>query len=41
MFLAPTKRVKSDDPDKEYEDVVNDEIEPFNGTTGLWPPGEY
>ncbi|TVZ25296.1 hypothetical protein JM83_0198 [Gillisia sp. Hel_I_86] len=41
VFLAPTKRVKSDDPDKEYEDVANDEIEPFNGTTGLWPPGEY
>lgn len=41
VFLAPTKRVKSDDPDIEYEDVANDEIEPFNGVGGLWPPEEY
>tara|TARA_R100000935_G_scaffold5033_1_gene11660 strand:- start:792 stop:1166 length:375 start_codon:yes stop_codon:yes gene_type:complete len=41
VFLAPTKRVISDNPNKEYEDVANDEIEPFNGTSGLWPPSEY
>jgi len=41
VFLAATKRVKSDDPEKEFEDVANDEIEPFNGGTGLWPPSEY
>ncbi len=41
VFLAPTKRVKSDDPDKEYEDVANDEIEPLNDTSGKWPPTIY
>jgi hypothetical protein len=41
VFLAPTKRVKSDDLDKEFEDVENDEIEPFNYVGGLWPPSEY
>jgi len=41
VFLAPTKKVKSDDPDMEYEHVANDDIEPFNHGSGLWPPGEY
>ena len=41
VFLAPTKKVKSDDPDKEYEHVANDEIEPLNDTTGKWPPNLY
>lgn len=41
VFLAPTKKVKSDDPDKEYEDVANDEIEPFNFSQGGYPPKEY
>ena len=41
VFLAPTKRVKSDDPDKEYEDVANDEIDPLNYGTGKWPPRLY
>ncbi len=41
VFFAATKRVKSDDPELEYEDVANDEIEPFNDGSGLWPPGEY
>ena len=37
----PTKGVKSDDPDKEIEDVANDEIEHFNDTTGKWPPSIF
>jgi len=27
--------------EKEYEDVANDDIEPFNGTGRLWPPLGY
>ena len=41
VFLAATKRVKSDDPNKEYEDVANDDIEPFNDGTVGWPPVKY
>lgn len=41
VFLAPTKRVKSDDPEKGFEDVANDEIDPLNDTTGKWPPNLY
>ncbi len=41
VFLAPTKRVKSNDTELEYEDIANDDIEPYNGTGGLWPPAEY
>ncbi|CAM4117571.1 hypothetical protein [Gillisia hiemivivida] len=41
VFLAPTKRVKSDDPEMEFEDVANDEIEPINETQGKWPPTIY
>jgi len=41
VFFAPTKRVKSDDPDKEYEDVANEDIDPLNYGTGKWPPTMY
>jgi hypothetical protein len=41
VFLAATKRVKSDDPELEYEDVANDEIDPLNDTVGNWPPTIY
>ena len=37
----PTKGVKSDDPDKEIEDVTNDEIDPLNDTNGKWPPSIF
>tara|TARA_R100000935_G_scaffold13_2_gene81 strand:- start:202 stop:576 length:375 start_codon:yes stop_codon:yes gene_type:complete len=41
VFFAPTQRVKSYDPEKEFEDVANDEIEPFNFSHGGYPPKEY
>lgn len=41
VFLAPTKRVKSENSELEFEDVANDEIEPYNGNSGLWPPALY
>lgn len=41
LFLASTKRVKSDVPVKEFEDVANDEIDPINETQGKWPPTIY
>jgi len=41
VFLAATKRMKSENSELEYEDVANDEIEPFNNGAGLWPPLGY
>lgn len=41
VFLAATKRIKSENSELEFDDVANDEIEPFNNGAGLWPPLGY
>lgn len=41
VFLTPTKRVNAENTELGYVDISNDEIEPYNGNGGLWPPLAY